>query len=84
MRPPLRDLRAASCPRRRGGFTMAEMLVVMAIITILGAALHVVATVVVIFNSARLVRFGEELHAEEEKPEPTFRPGAAPEPVPAG
>ena len=51
---------------------------------ILGAALHVVATVVVVFNSARLVRFGEELHAEEEKPEPTFRPGAAPEPVPAG
>lgn len=41
MRPPLRDLRAASCPRRRGGFTMAEMLVVMAIITILGAALLV-------------------------------------------
>ena len=50
---------------------------------ILGAALHVVAAVVVVFNSARLVRFGEELHVEEEKPEPGFRRGAAPEPVPA-
>ena len=31
---------------------------------ILSALLHVLATVVVIFNSARLVRFGEELHDE--------------------
>ncbi len=39
---------------------------------ILGAVFHFVAACVVIFNSARLVRFGEELHkpTEEELPQP--------------
>jgi Zn2+/Cd2+-exporting ATPase len=46
-----------------------------------GAALHLAAALVVVFNSARLVRFGEELHkAEEEKPQPA---GPRLEPVPA-
>jgi Cd2+/Zn2+-exporting ATPase len=31
----------------------------------LGAVLHTIAAVFVIFNSARLVRFGEELHHDE-------------------
>ena len=48
---------------------------------ILGAALHFVAATVVIFNSARLVRFGEELHKEPAPPAP--KPRVAPEPVPA-
>lgn len=48
---------------------------------ILGAALHALAATFVIFNSARLVRFGEELHALEE-PEPTA-PRARLEAVPA-
>jgi len=48
---------------------------------LLGAVLHAVAATFVIFNSARLVRFGEELHeARPEAPRP--RPRA--EPVPAG
>lgn len=34
---------------------------------VLGAALHMVAASFVIFNSARLVRFGEELHLTEAK-----------------
>ncbi len=50
---------------------------------IMGAAMHFAAAVIVIFNSARLVRFGEELHKEGETPELKFRAGAEPEPVPA-
>ena len=47
---------------------------------VLGAVLHVVGATFVVFNSARLVRFGEELHAgEPERP----RPQARMEPVPA-
>ena len=47
---------------------------------VLGALLHVVGTTFVIFNSARLVRFGEDLHEEE-----PASPAAAPnvEAVPA-
>ena len=47
---------------------------------ILGAILHLLAAITVIFNSARLVRFGEDLHREPER-EPQFRPRV--EPVPA-
>ncbi len=50
---------------------------------ILGAVLHFAAAVVVIFNSARLVRFGEELHKPDEGKEDRLRPRVAPEPVPA-
>jgi Cd2+/Zn2+-exporting ATPase len=32
---------------------------------VIGAALHLVTATLVIFNSARLVRFGEELHREQ-------------------
>jgi len=47
---------------------------------ILGAVLHVLGATFVIFNSARLVRFGEELHrAEPEGPQRQIRA----EPVPA-
>ena len=49
---------------------------------ILGAVLHFVAATVVIFNSARLVRFGEELHKPKVADEP-IKPRVAPEPVPA-
>jgi len=49
---------------------------------ILGAVLHFAAATVVIFNSARLVRFGEELHKPGEGEQP-FRPRVMPEPVPA-
>ncbi|KPK84918.1 MAG: hypothetical protein AMJ81_04550 [Phycisphaerae bacterium SM23_33] len=48
----------------------------------LGAALHFLAACVVIFNSARLVRFGEELHKPEEE-EKEIRPRIMPEPVPS-
>ena len=41
---------------------------------VLGAVLHVVAATVVIFNSARLVRFGEELHAEPLAEGPLLQP----------
>lgn len=47
-----------------------------------GALLHMVAASFVIFNSARLVRFGEELH-EEEKPKPRTSERVKLEPVPA-
>lgn len=47
---------------------------------VLGAVLHMVAATFVIFNSARLVRFGEELH---EKPVETGEPRARVEHVPA-
>jgi Cd2+/Zn2+-exporting ATPase len=49
---------------------------------ILGAALHFAAACVVIFNSARLVRFGEELHKVGEG-EARFEPRIRPEPVAA-
>ncbi len=48
---------------------------------VLGAVLHFVGATAVIFNSARLVRFGEELHAAEPVEAP--RPEAHTEPVPA-
>jgi Cd2+/Zn2+-exporting ATPase len=47
---------------------------------VLGAVLHMLAATFVIFNSARLVRFGEELH---EKPGEAARPRARVEHVPA-
>jgi len=46
-----------------------------------GAALQMLAAVFVVFNSARLVRFGEELHTPDE-PEPTETPAKL-EAVPA-
>lgn len=49
---------------------------------ILGAALHFAAACIVVFNSARLVRFGEELHKPEEGAG-QVRPRVMPEPVPA-
>ena len=49
---------------------------------ILGAALHFLAACAVIFNSARLVRFGEELHRPKER-EDLIRPRIMPEPVPS-
>ena len=49
---------------------------------ILGAALHFTAACIVVFNSARLVRFGEELHKPSEG-EDRLRPRVMPEPVPA-
>ena len=50
---------------------------------IVGAALHFVAAVVVIFNSARLVRFGEELHKPRPDQLDRMQPRLRPEPVPA-
>ena len=48
------------------------------------AVLHFVAASVVVFNSARLVRFGEELHKEQAAPvEAEQRPRVVPEVVPA-
>ncbi len=47
---------------------------------VLAAVLHMLAATFVIFNSARLVRFGEELH---ENPAETARPRARVEHVPA-
>jgi len=46
------------------------------------AVLHMVAATFVIFNSARLVRFGEELHEQAPAEEMDFR--AKLEPIPAG
>jgi len=58
-----------------------EILAALAWITpIIGAALHVLAATFVIFNSARLVRFGEELHKAEA---PEELPRARVEAVPA-
>ncbi len=54
-----------------------EILSAMGWITpIMGAIFHFVAACAVIFNSARLVRFGEELHkpAQEEQPAPRVEP----------
>jgi len=48
---------------------------------VIGAALHMLTATVVIFNSARLVRFGEELHHEapaEEQPSDRIRTEAVP------
>lgn len=51
-----------------------EILAAMAIITpVVGAALHMLAACFVVFNSARLVRFGEELHEEEKPQVPEYR-----------
>jgi len=41
--------------------------------TEIGAALHTLAAIFVIFNSARLVRFGEELHEVPESEVPEIR-----------
>jgi Cd2+/Zn2+-exporting ATPase len=41
-----------------------------------GAVLHMVAASFVIFNSARLVRFGEEIHSAQLKPAPLGAPKA--------
>ncbi len=46
-----------------------------------GAVLHMFAATFVVFNSARLVRFGEELHTRTPPPQPS--PQARLEPVPA-
>jgi Cd2+/Zn2+-exporting ATPase len=52
-----------------------EILAVLDLIgPVVGAVLHTVAATFVIFNSARLVRFGEELHAEDEKLAARSRP----------
>jgi Cd2+/Zn2+-exporting ATPase len=52
------------------------------ILPVLGALLHLVAATFVIFNSARLVRFGEELHQDQPSPQrPVGR--ARLQPVPA-
>ena len=65
-----------------GFIVVLEVLSAMGMVKpILGAMLHFAAAAVVIFNSARLVRFGEELHADEAEAETTFRAGAAPQPV---
>ncbi len=48
---------------------------------ILGALLHMVGATFVIFNSARLVRFGEDLHLQQPDQQPRAR--ARVEPVPA-
>ena len=59
-----------------------EVLAALAWITpVVGAALHMVAASFVIFNSARLVRFGEELHRPAEADE---APQVRAEPVTAG
>jgi len=59
-----------------------EILAALGVLTpVVGAVLHVLATTFVIFNSARLVRFGEELH-EARPAERRYR--ARMEPVPAG
>jgi len=49
---------------------------------ILAAVLHFGGASVVIFNSARLVRFGEELHAPRSDEAERPKPRVAPEPVP--
>ncbi len=51
-----------------------------AITPVIGAVLQLVAAILVVFNSARLVRYGEELHADEPaKPaEPAVRVEAVP------
>ena len=48
---------------------------------VVAALLHMLGATVVIFNSARLVRFGEELH--EGEPEAPAAPQPRLEPVPA-
>jgi Cd2+/Zn2+-exporting ATPase len=52
-----------------------------AITPVFGALLHLVAALVVVFNSARLVRFGEELH--HENPATARQPEPRVEAVPA-
>lgn len=59
-----------------------EILAALAMIApVTGAVLHMLAATFVIFNSARLVRFGEELHEESDAEEQAPRPHV--EPVPA-
>ncbi len=64
------------------GFIVVMLVLVAAgwIKPILGAALHFAAACIVVFNSARLVRFGEELHKAGEG-EARPHPRVAPEPV---
>ena len=50
---------------------------------VVGAILHMVAATIIIFNSARLVRMGEELHTEEELVGQQPAPQPRVEPVPA-
>jgi Cd2+/Zn2+-exporting ATPase len=50
---------------------------------ILGALLHMLGATFVIFNSARLVRFGEELHALEAEEKTPAAGRVRVEPVPA-
>ena len=60
-----------------------EILAAFGVITaVLAAVLHTIASGVVIFNSARLVRFGEEQQLQESPPA-TTPAAAAPAPVPA-
>ena len=65
------------------GFIVAfEILAALGLIRpVLGAVLHTLAGAFVVFNSARLVRFGEELHEEKPSEQPTLRVRI--EPVPA-
>lgn len=51
---------------------------------IMGALLHMIGATVVIFNSARLVRLGEDLHAEDAQQEQAHRPKVEHVPAPAG
>ena len=56
------------------GVSVIVMLLVLAslglVTPVLGALLHMVAAAFVIFNSARLVRFGEQLHVDEREETP--------------
>jgi Cd2+/Zn2+-exporting ATPase len=59
-----------------------EILAILQLIgPVLGALLHTVAATFVIFNSARLVRFGEELHEQGPAEEPRVRPRVEAVPV---
>lgn len=68
-----------------GGFIVVMMILagLGMINPVLGAVLHMVTASLVIFNSARLVRFGEELHREPPAEEPSTA-RVMTEPVPAG
>jgi Cd2+/Zn2+-exporting ATPase len=65
-----------------GGLILAALKVIDPIVA---AVLHVVGSLIVVFNSARLVRQGEELepHLEPAAPEPPALPPARLAPVPA-
>ena len=51
------------------GLGMIVVLMILAglgwVVPVVGALLHLLAATFVVFNSARLVRFGEELHVDE-------------------